>query len=64
MKESNIIKVCSFCINDWHLATMLLPHINKAINKNENIQTIFEKSLKNNIEELISKMNLKTETRE
>lgn len=60
--ENNVRKVCSFYINDWHLTTMLLPHINRTINENKKVLTILESGIKNNIEELLSKMNLKDET--
>lgn len=59
--ENNVSRVCSFYVNDWHLTTMLLPHINKTINENKKVLTILEKGIKNNIENLLSKMNLKTE---
>ncbi len=64
MRENgnNVTKVCSFYVNDWHLTTMLLPHINRTINENKKVLTILESGIKNNIEELISKMNLKPET--
>lgn len=57
--NSNVTKVCSFYVNDWHLTTMLLPHINRTINENKKVLTILESGIKNNIEELLSKMNLK-----
>ncbi len=57
--NSNVTKVCSFYVNDWHLTTMLLPHINRTINENKKVLTIFETGIKNNIEELLSKMNLR-----
>lgn len=60
--ENNVSRVCSFYVNDWHLTTMLLPHINRTINENRKVLTILESGIKNNIEELLSKMNLKTET--
>lgn len=63
MKENNnITRVCSFYVNDWHLTTMLLPYINKTIDKQGKVITILENSLKSKIEELFSKMNLKIET--
>lgn len=62
MKESEIKKVCNFFVNDWHLTAIILPHINRMINKNEKVETIFEKGIKNNIKEILSKMNLKAET--
>lgn len=60
--ENNATRVCSFYVNDWHLTTMLLPYINKTINENKKVLTILESGIKNNIEELLSKMNLKLET--
>ncbi len=59
--ENNVTRVCSFYVNDWHLTTMLLPHINRTINENKKILTILENGIKSNIEELLSKMNLKPE---
>ena len=64
MRENgnNVTRVCSFYVNDWHLTTMLLPYINKTINENKKVLTILESGIKDNIEELLSKMNLKAET--
>lgn len=59
--ENNISRACSFYVNNWHLTTMLLPHIHKTINENQKVLTILESGIKNNIEELLSKINLKTE---
>lgn len=63
-QENNINKICSFYVNKWHLATMTLPHINQTINKGTKIITLLQKGIENNIYELISKMNLKTETKD
>lgn len=60
-KQNNVSRVCSFYVNDWHLTTMLLPHINRTINENKKVLTILESGIKNNIEELLSKMNLNQE---
>lgn len=60
--KNKVTKVCSFYVNEWHLTTMLLPHINKTINENKKVLTILESGIKNNIEELLSKMNLRPET--
>lgn len=62
--EKSINKICSFYVNQWHLATMTLPHINETINKGTKIITLLQKGIENNIYELISKMNLKTETKD
>ena len=29
--EQNIKRVCSFCVSDLHLVTMLLPYLDKKI---------------------------------
>lgn len=60
--KNEIQKVCSFYVNEWHLTTMLLPYVRKTIDKNEKVLTILQKGIKENIEELLSKMNLKSET--
>ena len=33
--EQNIKRVCSFCVSDLHLVTMLLPYLDKKIKENE-----------------------------
>ncbi|MFR5683634.1 MAG: hypothetical protein ACLUD1_06165 [Clostridia bacterium] len=60
-KESLVKRVCSFYVSDWHLATMILPYLNKVIENNEKIKTILEKDIEENIKTLISKLNLKDE---
>lgn len=40
---------------------MLLPYINKEINKGTKITTVFQNNMKNNIETLVRKLNLKNE---
>ena len=57
--NKNIKKVCSFYVSDWHLTTMLLPHINEKINEEVKITTILENDLKENMETLLSKLKLK-----
>ena len=58
---SNIKKLCGFCINEWHLTTMVLPYISKEINNNYKIITRLEKGIEENIKLLIKKLNLKNE---
>lgn len=62
-EQKTTSKICSFYVNDWHLATMILPHINKSLEEKTKIITLLEKGIENNINELMSKMNLKQETR-
>lgn len=62
-QENNIKRVCSFYVNKWHLSTMILPHINKSIKEKTKIITILENGIQENIQLLISKMNLKEQTK-
>lgn len=61
--NDNIKKICNFYVSDWHLAVMLLPYINKEINEGVKITTIFERNMKDNIETLVGKLNLKNENK-
>ncbi len=58
-ENENVEKLCSFYVSDWHLATMLLPYINRQIDKNTNIITLLENNIKENIETLVEKLDLK-----
>lgn len=55
-------KTCCFYVSDFHLEMILVPYINKKID--ENITILTEKNLKETLEILISKMNLKEENKE
>ena len=59
IKKTQITKLCSFYVSDWHLVTMLLPYISKKINEEAKIATILEKNLEENIVTLVEKLNLK-----
>lgn len=50
-------KLCSFYVSEFHLEMILLPYINEKIKKQENITILTEKSLKDTLNILISKMN-------
>lgn len=65
MKEEkgNILRFCSFYVSDWHLVTMLLPYINKKINEGVKIFPILENDITNNVKTLVSRMNLKDESK-
>ena len=58
-QKIEVSKLCSFYVSDWHIVTMLLPYINNKINENFKIIPIFENSIKNNIDILVNKLNLK-----
>lgn len=37
--------ICSFCVNDYHLAVMLVPYIYEAINEGKKVITFFDRDL-------------------
>lgn len=55
-------KICCFYVSEFHLEMILVPYINERIN--EDITILTEKKLKETLEMLISKMNLKKENKE
>lgn len=55
----DIKKLCCLYVSDWHLSVMLLPYINKQINEDVGITTIFKNDVEKNIKILIEKLNLK-----
>lgn len=55
---NNVKTICSFYASEWHLVTMLLPNLDKKINKGIKVTTVLEKDLKNNMETLLKKLNL------
>lgn len=57
--HKNIKKLCNFYVSDLHLSVMLLPYLSKQINKDVEITTIFENLDKENIEEVLEKLNVK-----
>ena len=55
-------KSCCFYVSDFHLEMILVPYINKKIE--ENITILTEKNLKDSLEVVISKMNLKEQDKQ
>lgn len=55
-------KTCCFYVSEFHLEMILVPYINKIID--EDITILTEKNLRETMEILISKMNLKEEDKE
>jgi len=62
VQNRNIEKTCCFYVSEFHLEMILIPYINEKIE--ENITIITNENLKDTIELLISKMNLKEENKE
>lgn len=61
VENDNAEKMYSIYVSDFHLEMILVPYINKKIKNNENIIIQTEKDLKQTIEILLTKMNLKNE---
>ena len=53
-----IRKTCGFYVSEYHLATMLLPHIVTKVEKGVKIDTILNNNIKKEIKELVSKLNI------
>ena len=56
--NSNVKKICSFYVNDWHLTVMLLPYIKQEVENQKRIITFMEQNLEDNVTILLSKLNL------
>ena len=63
-KINEVRKVCGFYVNESHLINILLPHLNQRISEGVKIVTILEDDLINNVNELLSKINLSKNTQE
>ncbi len=60
--KADIKKVCSFCVSDLHLITMLLPYLDKKI-KEEKFITILEKDLTEQVKLVLSRLTLNNESK-
>ena len=63
-KSQRINRMCSFYVSKMHLSTMMLPYLSNKIEEGKSIYTFLEENLENEIDLLISNLNLKTETKE
>lgn len=63
VKNKGIEKICSFYVSDFHLEMILIPYINEKIEKNEKIEIISEKDLRETVNTLISKININEENK-
>ena len=61
VQNKRLEKTCCFYVSDFHLEMILVPYINERIE--EEITIITNKSLKETLQILISKMNLKEENK-
>ena len=45
--------ICSFCVNDYHLAMMLVPYIYEVINEGKRVITFLDRDLEEVVEKVI-----------
>ncbi len=57
-------KMCSLYVNDMHLIVMLIPYIEKELEKGNKIVTILEKDLDAEVKTLMEKVNLPKKKKE
>ena len=63
MKNITKEKSCAFYASDYHFEMISLPYISKSMDENKEIIILTENNLKDTVNTLISKMNLKEEKR-
>ena len=51
-------RYCGLYVNDMHLIVMLIPYIERELEKKEKIITILENDLENEIDTIVKKVNL------
>lgn len=62
VENERLEKTCCFYVSEFHLEMILVPYINEKIE--EDITILTEKNLRETLEILISKMNLKEENKQ
>lgn len=58
VENINAEKICSLYVNNMHLIVMLIPYIEKELEKGNKIVTILEDDLRKEMGTLINKVNL------
>lgn len=58
VEKSSTEKICSLYVNNMHLIVMLIPYIEKELEKGNKIVTILEDDLRKEMGTLINKVNL------
>ncbi|MCL2860604.1 MAG: hypothetical protein FWF46_08750 [Oscillospiraceae bacterium] len=58
VRNSFIKKTCSFYASEYHLVTMLLPHIIQNVEENIEIKTFLQEELNENVDNLVGVMNI------
>lgn len=56
--RNRVKKTCGFYVSEWHLVTMLLPHLVTKIEKGIKIDTLLSDNINKEIKEVISRLNI------
>lgn len=64
VENKRIERSCCFYVSDFHLEMILVPYINTRIEEKENITILTERKLRETLEILLAKMNLKEESKQ
>ena len=51
-------KICNFYANEVHLGVTIIPFVANAIKENSKICTLLNKSMSNEVENIVSKINI------
>lgn len=57
-------KLCSFYVSNAHLVTMLIPYLSRKIKEGNNFIIFTQNNLENEVEILLSKINIKEEEKQ
>ena len=57
-------KICSFFASDYHFEMITLPYMCKSLEENKDVVILTENDLKETMENLLSKMNLKEDKKD
>ena len=60
-KKETKEKICAFYASDYHFEMITLPYISKELEENKNIVILTENNLKDTVNVLVSKINLKAQ---
>jgi len=59
-KKNGVKRICSFCVSNWHLVTMLMPYISKKI-ENENVVMLMEYDMSDISKQFLAHISLNDE---
>ncbi|MBR2786025.1 MAG: hypothetical protein IKD76_00730 [Clostridia bacterium] len=60
--QRSIKRLCNFYVSELHLSVMLMPYLNRQLNEDVEITTIFEKLEKEKFKIVLDKLNIKNKS--